>query len=200
MWRSIIDTGQWRGEIINGQQRRFGHPELVAINTVYNEYGEPASYVAIYTDISQIKESQGQLAPMALSRSADQPAQSHPCSANAFTRSSATRAAMAAWRSIFVDLVTSKRQRQSRPFYGDRLLIEWPVLSSAAPRGYGREGSAATGSRSDRGSHVTAPADIGHRKDYRAFDREFVLGDSTIRVTRAWASVFRRTTAPMPKP
>ncbi|MGR9105316.1 MAG: EAL domain-containing protein [Gammaproteobacteria bacterium] len=61
LWRSVREKGHWRGEIWN--RRRDGSliPELLTINQVLDEEGHVLSYVAVYSDISQFKQSQAKL-------------------------------------------------------------------------------------------------------------------------------------------
>ncbi len=67
MWQSIVDTGNWRGEIWN--KNKFGevHPELLSITTVYDSKGEVSNYVAVFSDIRVIKEQEVLLKKMAYS-------------------------------------------------------------------------------------------------------------------------------------
>ncbi|MCB1775348.1 MAG: EAL domain-containing protein [Gammaproteobacteria bacterium] len=65
MWSSLHDTGQWRGEIMNRHKDGANIPELVSINTVFDDAGRPLNHVAICTDIRQLKESQERLAHLA---------------------------------------------------------------------------------------------------------------------------------------
>ena len=65
MWHTINATGEWRGEIINRSKDGAITPALATISTVYNDAGEPVSRVAIYTDVSQLKKSQQRLAHLA---------------------------------------------------------------------------------------------------------------------------------------
>lgn len=65
LWASLNDTGQWRGEIMNRHKDGSIIPELVSINTVYDESHQAINHVAICTDIRQIKESQERLAYLA---------------------------------------------------------------------------------------------------------------------------------------
>ncbi|MCB1728286.1 MAG: diguanylate cyclase, partial [Gammaproteobacteria bacterium] len=186
MWASITETGQWRGEIINRNRDGSVTPELVAINTVYNEYGEPASYVAIYTDISQIKESQDQLAHLAhhdpLTNLPNR-ILFHERLQHALDRASRRDGSVAV---IFVDLDHFKHVNDSLGHsYGDRLLIEVArVLSSrlrnddTVARIGGDEFTILIEEVCDR-NRLTSVIE----KILEAFDREFVLGDSTIRVT-----------------
>ncbi|MCW8826565.1 MAG: EAL domain-containing protein [Gammaproteobacteria bacterium] len=65
MWKSIVDTGNWRGEIWN--RNKFGevYPELLSITTVSNAENEVTNYVAVFADISRQKEQEHQLRQMA---------------------------------------------------------------------------------------------------------------------------------------
>ena len=65
MWRSIMATGGWRGEIFNRGKDGAIVTALSTISTVRNDAGEPTSHVAIYTDLSQIKKSQQRLTHLA---------------------------------------------------------------------------------------------------------------------------------------
>lgn len=61
MWCSINETGQWRGEIWNKRKDQTIFPEWLAINTVKNEDNGVVNYVAVFTDITEIKQSQSEL-------------------------------------------------------------------------------------------------------------------------------------------
>jgi diguanylate cyclase (GGDEF)-like protein/PAS domain S-box-containing protein len=61
MWRSLSETGQWRGELWNRRKDGSTFPEWLTINDVRNEQGELTHYIGIFSDISQIKQSQEQL-------------------------------------------------------------------------------------------------------------------------------------------
>ncbi len=61
MWRALQTTGEWRGEIWNRRKNGDVYPEWLTLSTVRNEDGEPLQYVAIFTDISLIKETQSQV-------------------------------------------------------------------------------------------------------------------------------------------
>lgn len=65
MWKSIIDTGNWRGEIWN--KNKFGeiYPEMLSVTTVRNSKDEVTNYVAVFSDIRRIKEQEKQLQQMA---------------------------------------------------------------------------------------------------------------------------------------
>lgn len=61
MRECLDETGQWRGEIWN--QRKDGHvyPALLTISAVTDGAGELTHYVGVFSDISQIKQSEERL-------------------------------------------------------------------------------------------------------------------------------------------
>jgi len=66
MWRSLAETGSWRGEIWNRHKCGEICPELLSISAVRDEAsGELTNYVAVFTDISRIKAQERQLSRMA---------------------------------------------------------------------------------------------------------------------------------------
>ncbi len=65
MWRSIKETGQWRGEIWNKRQNQTVFPAWLTISTVKNTDDDVVNYVAVFTDITEIKQSQSELSFLA---------------------------------------------------------------------------------------------------------------------------------------
>lgn len=65
MWQSIREKGNWRGEIWN--RGKFGEvfPELLSISAVKDDSGRVSNYVAVFADITRIKEQEKQLTQMA---------------------------------------------------------------------------------------------------------------------------------------
>jgi diguanylate cyclase (GGDEF)-like protein/PAS domain S-box-containing protein len=61
MWQSLSETGRWRGEIWNRNKDGLVVPEWLNISGVFLESGELTHYVAVFSDISQIKQSQDSL-------------------------------------------------------------------------------------------------------------------------------------------
>lgn len=61
MWEAINGTGYWRGEIWNRRKNGEIFPQWETISTVKNEQGELTHFVAVFSDISDIKESESQL-------------------------------------------------------------------------------------------------------------------------------------------
>ncbi len=58
MWKELLTTGHWTGELWN-QHRDGGHyAELMTISAVQDASGRPHHYVALFTDITPIKEHQ----------------------------------------------------------------------------------------------------------------------------------------------
>lgn len=58
MYRSLRETGVWRGEIWNRRKSGETYPEILTISAIKNAQGEVASYVALFSDITPIKEKQ----------------------------------------------------------------------------------------------------------------------------------------------
>jgi diguanylate cyclase (GGDEF)-like protein/PAS domain S-box-containing protein len=65
MWKSILETGGWRGEIWN--RSKFGdvYPELLSISGVHDRDDNLTNFVAVFSDISRLKEQETQLVQMA---------------------------------------------------------------------------------------------------------------------------------------
>ncbi|MEZ5455391.1 MAG: EAL domain-containing protein [Lysobacteraceae bacterium] len=61
MWRDLTTQGHWHGELWN--RRKDGHlyAELLTISAVRDTSGETVRYVALFTDISELKRHQRQL-------------------------------------------------------------------------------------------------------------------------------------------
>ncbi len=66
MWESIINSGEWKGEIWNKHKDDGIYPELLSINTLKDKNGEIENYIAIFTDISDIKKSEAKMRSMAM--------------------------------------------------------------------------------------------------------------------------------------
>lgn len=58
MWRMLDQSGQWKGEIWNRRKNGEIFPEWLSIGSVRNEAGELSHYVAVFSDITEIKQSQ----------------------------------------------------------------------------------------------------------------------------------------------
>lgn len=65
MWKAIIDDGHWRGEVWNRGKNGEIFAEILSISVVLNKTGVPENYVAVFTDITAIKEHQQKLEHLA---------------------------------------------------------------------------------------------------------------------------------------
>ncbi|MBU1690076.1 MAG: EAL domain-containing protein [Gammaproteobacteria bacterium] len=65
MWNSIKDTGAWQGEIWNRRKNGELFAQLLTISTVYGSDGLPGNYVAVMTDLSQLKDSEARFEHLA---------------------------------------------------------------------------------------------------------------------------------------
>lgn len=65
MWGALKSSGHWSGEIWNRRRNGEVYPELLTISAIKNPEGETHGYVALFYDISQIKEQQCQLEHLA---------------------------------------------------------------------------------------------------------------------------------------
>lgn len=61
MWKAMLEKGHWYGEIWNRCKSGEVYAELVTISAVRDASGTTQNYVALFTDITQIKEHQLQL-------------------------------------------------------------------------------------------------------------------------------------------
>lgn len=65
MWRSLIQTGHWEGEIWNRHANGEVHPQLLSITRLAGSAGETIHYVAVFTDISFLKQQEARLEHLA---------------------------------------------------------------------------------------------------------------------------------------
>lgn len=65
MWASLTKAGYWRGEVWNRRRSGDIYPQWLTISTVFNDRNEPCNYVGVFTDITQIKQSEARLAHLA---------------------------------------------------------------------------------------------------------------------------------------
>jgi diguanylate cyclase (GGDEF)-like protein/PAS domain S-box-containing protein len=61
MWEHIHQYGFWKGELWNRRKNGDVFPELLSISTARNEANEVSEYVAVFSDITQLKASEAQL-------------------------------------------------------------------------------------------------------------------------------------------
>ena len=61
LWKSLAKTGQWYGEIWNKRKNQEKYAQLLTISAVHDKNANVKNYVALFTDITEIKKHQGQL-------------------------------------------------------------------------------------------------------------------------------------------
>jgi diguanylate cyclase (GGDEF)-like protein/PAS domain S-box-containing protein len=61
MWDSVKTTGHWQGEIWNRRKNGEIYAQWLTISTVLNELGQAQFYVGVFTDISQVKQSEARM-------------------------------------------------------------------------------------------------------------------------------------------
>ncbi|MFO1419304.1 MAG: EAL domain-containing protein [Methylotetracoccus sp.] len=64
-WRSLLESGHWQGEIWNRRKNGEIYPEWLSVSTVRDGAGQPTHYVAVFTDITQLKQSEARLERLA---------------------------------------------------------------------------------------------------------------------------------------
>lgn len=62
MWRQLLLTGRWVGEIWNRRKNGEAYPELLTISAVRNPAGDITNYVSIFHDITELRRQQDALA------------------------------------------------------------------------------------------------------------------------------------------
>jgi diguanylate cyclase (GGDEF)-like protein/PAS domain S-box-containing protein len=61
MWRSLMEEGQWSGEVWNRTKSGEIYAETLTISSVRDATGHVVQYVALFSDLTQIKEHERQL-------------------------------------------------------------------------------------------------------------------------------------------
>ncbi|ROM66151.1 GGDEF domain-containing protein [Pseudomonas brassicacearum] len=65
MFASLASAGEWSGEIWNRRKSGEIYPQWQTIRVIYGDSGQISHYVAVFSDISAIKDSQHELAHLA---------------------------------------------------------------------------------------------------------------------------------------
>ncbi|MDR3370464.1 EAL domain-containing protein, partial [Rhodoferax sp.] len=65
MWKALLRTDQWRGEMWNRRKSGEVYAELLTISTVRDKNGEIQRYIGLFYDITALKEQQQHLEHMA---------------------------------------------------------------------------------------------------------------------------------------
>lgn len=66
MWETLLERGWWQGEIVNKNKKGEVYTEWLTINSVKDVNDKLTNFVAIFSDISNIKDSQRQIEHMAM--------------------------------------------------------------------------------------------------------------------------------------
>ena len=61
MWRALLETGQWSGEVWNRRKDGEVYAEMQTVSAVRDADGHTQNYVALFSDITSMKEHQRQL-------------------------------------------------------------------------------------------------------------------------------------------
>ena len=61
LWRSVMQTGRWQGEIWNRRKSGEVFPELLSISAIRDKHGAISNYISIFIDISVQKEAERRL-------------------------------------------------------------------------------------------------------------------------------------------
>ncbi|AHJ11876.1 EAL domain-containing protein [Sulfurospirillum multivorans] len=61
MWQSLLEKGHWYGEISNRRKSGEVYVQMTSISAIYDEHEVVQSYVALFTDITTMKEHEKQL-------------------------------------------------------------------------------------------------------------------------------------------
>src|SRR5690606_32704853 len=65
MWSSLREHGHWQGEVWNRRKNGEIYPELLTITAITDRDGRLTNYAALFSDISQIKESEARIRHLA---------------------------------------------------------------------------------------------------------------------------------------
>ena len=65
MWQALVEQGQWRGEIWNRRKNGEIYPEWINISAIHDDAGAVSHYVAIFSDITKVKENEERLRHLA---------------------------------------------------------------------------------------------------------------------------------------
>lgn len=61
MWDGLLKEGIWQGEVWNRRKDGDSYPEWLSISTIKDENNVILNYIAVFTDISQIKKTEDEL-------------------------------------------------------------------------------------------------------------------------------------------
>ncbi len=65
-WRSINETGRWKGEVVGRRKNDESYAEFLSISTMKNELGEISYFIGVFSDISERKAAEERVAYVVL--------------------------------------------------------------------------------------------------------------------------------------
>jgi diguanylate cyclase (GGDEF)-like protein/PAS domain S-box-containing protein len=65
LWKALLETGTWSGEIWDRRKGGEIYPKLLSINSIHNEEGQRTHYVGIATEITKLKKTEERLQKLA---------------------------------------------------------------------------------------------------------------------------------------
>jgi diguanylate cyclase (GGDEF)-like protein/PAS domain S-box-containing protein len=65
MWTHLLRDGCWRGEIWNRRKTGESYPEMLTISTVRDDSGQASGFVAVFSDITSVKQTEARLEHLA---------------------------------------------------------------------------------------------------------------------------------------
>ena len=61
IWHSLRENGCWAGEIWNRRKTGESYPEQLSITAIMDRWGNPARYISVFSDLSDLREREEQL-------------------------------------------------------------------------------------------------------------------------------------------
>ena len=65
LWRTLVRTGRWQGEIVNRRKNGDTYTCGLSVNSVRNDAGRVTSFVSVFSDISERKENESRISYLA---------------------------------------------------------------------------------------------------------------------------------------
>ncbi len=65
MWRELLETGSWQGEIWNRRKNGEVYPEWLSLSAIYDDHGKITNFIGMFSDISQLKAAEQDLERLA---------------------------------------------------------------------------------------------------------------------------------------
>jgi len=61
LWRRLLEQGHWQGEIWNRRKNGEIYPQWMSISALYDSQGRPSHFVALFTDLSALRDMEARL-------------------------------------------------------------------------------------------------------------------------------------------